>query len=184
MVGVRDSNIDVFVDNFSYNTCVIMMFIDSIIYGLLAWYLDKVLPSEYGTRLPYYFPLMKNYWFPIENTTSNMNSLHLNNDNNNNNNNLKESLLDNASKIELGERDSLTVNNQNQSFLGNKFEQVNESLLQQQKDMKCIRIKALRKVYETTGEDRVAVDNLDMEMYEGQITVLLGILIKHLFLLY
>lgn len=35
-------------------------------------------------------------------------------------------------------------------------------------------IRDLRKVFETTSEDRVAVKGLNLDIYEGQCTVLLG----------
>jgi hypothetical protein len=62
-VGVQTDNANTIVENFSYELCVVMMFIDAIIYGVLAWYFDKVLPSEFGTPLPLYFPFLPSYWF-------------------------------------------------------------------------------------------------------------------------
>jgi ATP-binding cassette, subfamily A (ABC1), member 3 len=49
-----------------------------------------------------------------------------------------------------------------------KFEPVSQD------EDKCVMIRSLRKVYETTAEDRVAVKCLNMDIYEGQCTVLLG----------
>ncbi len=39
-----------------------MLAFDAILYGGLAWYLDKVFPSEFGTPLPWYFPVLPSYW--------------------------------------------------------------------------------------------------------------------------
>lgn len=55
-----------------------------------------------------------------------------------------------------------------------KFEPVSQELLRQQDEDKCVMIRNLRKVYETTAEDRIAVKSLNMDIYEGQCTVLLG----------
>lgn len=55
-----------------------------------------------------------------------------------------------------------------------KVEPVSADMLRQQEENKCIMIRGLRKVYETTAEDRVAVKGLTMDIYEGQCTVLLG----------
>ena len=41
---------------------VIMILIDLILYGLLAAWLDNILPTEYGTRRPAFFCLDPNYW--------------------------------------------------------------------------------------------------------------------------
>jgi ATP-binding cassette subfamily A (ABC1) protein 3 len=54
------------------------------------------------------------------------------------------------------------------------LEPVSSELSQQMSDDRCILIRNLRKVYATTSEDRVAVDCLNMEIFEGQVTVLLG----------
>jgi ABC-type multidrug transport system fused ATPase/permease subunit len=35
---------------------------DIIIYGVLTWYLNRVVPSDFGTPLPWNFPFQKAYW--------------------------------------------------------------------------------------------------------------------------
>jgi len=62
LVGVQSSNVGLETSNFTYNLCVGMLFFDAVLYGVLAWYLDNVLPSEFGTPLPYYFPFLPSYW--------------------------------------------------------------------------------------------------------------------------
>jgi len=41
---------------------LIFYFIDTILYLLIAWYLDSVLPVEYGVSQPWYFFLTPTYW--------------------------------------------------------------------------------------------------------------------------
>ena len=41
---------------------VIMILIDLVLYGLLAAWLDNILPTEYGTRRPPFFCLDPKYW--------------------------------------------------------------------------------------------------------------------------
>ena len=55
-----------------------------------------------------------------------------------------------------------------------KIEPVSEELKAQEEDGKCLMIRNLRKVFTTTAEDRVAVECLNLNVYEGQVTVLLG----------
>ena len=62
LVGVQAANINEQTSNFTYSLCVSMLLVDALLYGGLAWYLDKVLPSEHGTQLPLYFPLLPSYW--------------------------------------------------------------------------------------------------------------------------
>jgi hypothetical protein len=55
-VGVLASNLNtVTASNFSAGGAISMMFVDFILYAVLGWYLDKVLPSDYGTRRSYCF---------------------------------------------------------------------------------------------------------------------------------
>ena len=41
---------------------LIMMSADIVLYGLLAYYLDNVLPTEYGTRRKPWFPFQLSFW--------------------------------------------------------------------------------------------------------------------------
>jgi ATP-binding cassette subfamily A (ABC1) protein 3 len=58
LVGVQFSNASQTTSNFSYSACVSMLIFDAILYGVIAWYLDKTVASEFGTQLPYYFPFL------------------------------------------------------------------------------------------------------------------------------
>jgi hypothetical protein len=50
--------------NLSYAAAVSLLLLDAALYTALAWYLDKVLPAEYGTQLPWWFPVSRGYWDP------------------------------------------------------------------------------------------------------------------------
>lgn len=39
-----------------------MLIIDSVVYLLIALYVEAVFPGEYGVPHPWYFPLTSNYW--------------------------------------------------------------------------------------------------------------------------
>ena len=41
---------------------MLMLLVDTALYGLLAAWLDNVLPTEYGTRRPAWFCLQPGYW--------------------------------------------------------------------------------------------------------------------------
>uniref|UniRef100_A0A8C1UG03 P-type phospholipid transporter n=1 Tax=Cyprinus carpio TaxID=7962 RepID=A0A8C1UG03_CYPCA len=49
-------------DEFSFLISIIMMVLDTILYGILAWYLDNVFPGQYGIGRPFYFPIQPSYW--------------------------------------------------------------------------------------------------------------------------
>jgi len=74
-VGVQMNNIDDGLYNF--RGCVQIMFFDFLWYGLLAWYLDQVVPGDIGTPLHPLFLFHKSYWFPKSHES---NALHENTD--------------------------------------------------------------------------------------------------------
>lgn len=45
------------------NTCQNLI-LDCILWGLLGWYANRVVPSDYGRPLPWYFPVSISYWCP------------------------------------------------------------------------------------------------------------------------
>ncbi|KAM9713003.1 retinal-specific phospholipid-transporting ATPase ABCA4a isoform 3-T3 [Menidia menidia] len=50
-------------DEFSFLTSIFMMGLDTVLYAVMAWYLDNVFPGQYGIGRPLYFPLQPCYWF-------------------------------------------------------------------------------------------------------------------------
>ncbi|XP_069366933.1 retinal-specific phospholipid-transporting ATPase ABCA4-like isoform X1 [Paralichthys olivaceus] len=49
-------------DTYSFLTSVLMMALDAVLYGVLAWYLDNVFPGQYGIGQKFYFPFQPSYW--------------------------------------------------------------------------------------------------------------------------
>ncbi|KAM6900621.1 retinal-specific phospholipid-transporting ATPase ABCA4a [Xenentodon cancila] len=49
-------------DEFSFLTSICMMGLDTVLYAVLAWYLDNVFPGQYGIGRPFYFPILPCYW--------------------------------------------------------------------------------------------------------------------------
>jgi len=48
--------------NYSLKTCYIMFTIDFFIYLFLGWYLQNVIPHEFGVAKPWYFLFLPSYW--------------------------------------------------------------------------------------------------------------------------
>uniref|UniRef100_A0A8B9HX73 P-type phospholipid transporter n=1 Tax=Astyanax mexicanus TaxID=7994 RepID=A0A8B9HX73_ASTMX len=59
-------------DEFSFLNSIGMMLFDSVLYAVLAWYLDNVFPGQYGIGRPFYFPLQPSYWQRPERPLSDM----------------------------------------------------------------------------------------------------------------
>ena len=49
---------------YTFSTTIRMLAFDAILWSIVAWYLNRVVPSEYGTPLRWYFPFTPSYWCP------------------------------------------------------------------------------------------------------------------------
>ncbi|XP_013143540.1 PREDICTED: ATP-binding cassette sub-family A member 3-like isoform X2 [Papilio polytes] len=122
-------------DQFQPGHVVLMLILDTILYMLIAMYVEKIRPGLYGVPLPWYFPFTKSYWCPNRKKSA------------------KITMSDGVDK------------------------DYNDALLQVVHDEEPkgvpmgICIENLTKVYK--GRKK-AVDNLNLRMYENEITVLLG----------
>ncbi|XP_033029913.1 phospholipid-transporting ATPase ABCA1 [Lacerta agilis] len=65
-------------DSYNLTTSVCMMLFDSLLYGVLTWYIEAVFPGQYGIPRPWYFPFMKSYWCGEESGEQQTPSLHKN----------------------------------------------------------------------------------------------------------
>ncbi|XP_053685902.1 phospholipid-transporting ATPase ABCA3-like [Sabethes cyaneus] len=114
-------------DELSVGLTMVMLLVDSVIYLLIALYVEKVFPGKYGVAQPWYFPFTKEFW------TNKTNILPT-----------SESKLEEESANCEPEPVGLNAG---------------------------IQIKGLRKEY---SKSKVAVRGLNLNMFEDQITVLLG----------
>ena len=68
VVGLHWSNINSFSsvdDNFTMLNTLIMLIVDIFFYSIVTWYLDALLPGNFGTPLPFYFPFMVHVFFNL-----------------------------------------------------------------------------------------------------------------------
>jgi hypothetical protein len=49
---------NIFDDSLNLGVILTVMILFSFLYFALAWYIEKVLPGEYGVSWPFYFPFM------------------------------------------------------------------------------------------------------------------------------
>ncbi|XP_072607402.1 ATP-binding cassette sub-family A member 17-like [Vulpes vulpes] len=133
--GMRWKHVGGLSGEFNFSHVLVMLVLDSILYGLVAWYVEAVLPGEYGIPKPWYFFVMPSHWQRRSSS-------------------LTRSVLD------VGDPDKASES---------KFIQEEPTDL-----VKGIEIRQLYKVYQTGKSKHVAVKGLTMNLYQGQITVLLG----------
>ena len=139
-------------DDPSFGFTIGMMVFDFFLYCFLAWYLDNVIPGEFGSKRKFYFLLQPSYWgLKTKNRKSRSSSM-------------KAILLRKESAEEVIE----------QSQGNNIVEHVGQDLAYKA----VVEINDLRKVFiHGSGyfkKEVIAVRGLNLTMYEGQITCLLG----------
>jgi ABC-type multidrug transport system fused ATPase/permease subunit len=49
---------------YTFNTCINSLIFDCILWGIVSWYLNRVIKPDYGQALPFWFPFSRSYWFP------------------------------------------------------------------------------------------------------------------------
>lgn len=143
-LGVNSADL---VRNYSFDTAIYMMVLDTIIYLVLAWYCDEVLPSslrEFGVPRPFYFPFTASYWREVFGVVGGEHDV-------------VEGVMDGKKFKPAGAGHKL-------------FEQPSTDLLSRGSDDKCVAIRSLRREF---GKF-TAVNDIDLDCFENQITVILG----------
>jgi ABC-type Na+ transport system ATPase subunit NatA len=136
--------------------CIEMLVVDLFLYSFLGWYLDQTLPQEFGTREKPWFLFTKAYWLRgAEGGAAG---------------GVAGGAAGGAAEA-LGaeEREAL-----NQGVEPQNFEGVPGELREQEGAGRCLSICGLRKTFSTPDGQKVAVQGLHLNMYEGQIFALLG----------
>ncbi|XP_028924307.2 ATP-binding cassette sub-family A member 12 [Ornithorhynchus anatinus] len=135
--------------SFGWLCCLIL--IDAIIYFLIAWYVRNVFPGTYGMAAPWYFPILPSYW--------------------------KERFGWDEVKREREKSNgflftNIMLQNTNTSDSKTNAEYIFPSNLEPEpKDLTIgVSLHGITKMYGS----KVAVDNLNLNFYEGHITSLLG----------
>ncbi|XP_043210381.1 phospholipid-transporting ATPase ABCA3-like, partial [Amphibalanus amphitrite] len=122
-----------------FGGCIVMLCVDIVLYAFLAFYLDNVLPNEYGRRESVFFIFKKSYWFGS-------------------NKSLLLADMDGDHAALDGQDSSPDV----------------EPVSGEVKQKLALRVFGLRKEFTNNKKKVVAVNDLSLDMYEGQITAILG----------
>lgn len=119
---------------YTFRTCLYSLIADVIVWGIVTWYLNRVMRPDYGQAYPPWFPFTASYWCPGRAT----------------------------SYVPDGDASALSEEL--------PLEPVTDTLQRQSESGENIEIRGLTKVF---GESR-AVDRLNLNMYKGEVTALLG----------
>jgi ATP-binding cassette subfamily A (ABC1) protein 3 len=183
-IGAHWNNLDIDVGGgINLRTVMLMLVFDSIVYTVLGSYLEYVWPKEFGVQRPFWFPCVKSYWCPHHAQRDDVRAV----------NHLQHGAWSRARFRQLftmprqrqlseneataaitagfdptsgdGARDAAST-----SFV----EEVTPSLKAQESTGNCLQIQGLRRTFSTPDGEKVAVAGLNLNIYEGQITALLG----------
>ncbi|KAM6307367.1 glucosylceramide transporter ABCA12 [Aegotheles albertisi] len=133
-------------DNTSFGWMCWLILIDSFIYFILGWYIRNVFPGRYGMAAPWYFPLLPSYWVEYNSYLPLWNEK-------------QRGLL--FTKLML----------RKETTLNNKICAPAPHLEPEPTDLTLgVSLRGITKVYGS----KAAVDNLNLNFYEGNITSLLG----------
>ncbi|CAK4506217.1 unnamed protein product [Aphanomyces euteiches] len=146
---------------------------DSIIMLVLGWYFQQIVPQEYGVQKPWNFLFTRDYWWPRSSWTPTTEQI---------------SMLEESPVSILGQDDFFKAHSTPmRAHAGTSASEDDEhhenmSHVEPPSQMEkvklrsgdCIQISGLRKVFPTEDGEKVAVHCLDLTMYAGQITALLG----------
>ncbi|KAL4218636.1 ATP-binding cassette sub- A member 2 [Mactra antiquata] len=149
-------------DYFSLLHVYIMMCVDTVLYFILAWYIENVHPGTYGIPKPWYFPFTCSYWLNTTPTDCDIKQLvgihrkhgqykYIQRSDSN-----LENISDNQGIFWCGCNNDCLC----------KFEQEPRDLTP------GVIVNNLRKTYSNC--DQPALDGLNMKLFEGQITAFLG----------
>lgn len=115
-------------DSLSIGLLVIALLVAAVLYLMIALYVEKIYPGEYGVPEPWYFPFTRTFWF--------------------------------------GQPEDIRITDSSRIFRNSNY--FEEDPIGRNAG---VRINNLRKVY---SNKRVAVDGLSLNMFDNDITVLLG----------
>eukprot|EP01084_Bolivina_argentea_P160890 280133_1 len=154
-IGAQWSNINELneLTNFRLSTAYYMMFVDFIIYTLFMFYLDRVWPTKYGVRRPWYAPfeIMDEWYDKIEWCRKKRGR---------GSENMSKSLNNSDALINDEINDSKTIEYVDEKITGSPM----------------LELKQLTKIFKggNEGRDNIAVDRLNLKMYQDQVFCLLG----------
>ena len=163
--------------NYSIFYMNLMQFIDFFLFLFLGYYLQNVLPHEFGIRKPFYFICTKNFWCKNsknQKIVSNKLDKELNNQNNIQNidmNNIKSS--DKSQLKEASNNININIDlnlNAGENSFSKNFE--SEEIYKDKTNPD--EVLQIRNIVKTFSDGKTAVNNVSLNFYKDEIFALLG----------
>ena len=160
--------------NYSLGIMLLMLFVDFFIYLFLGYYLQNVLPHQYGLRKPFYFLFTSEYWFGKSSTKLKEKSKMIEANDMDDGKQDKNTVMDTTiAKLNRIQKDSCSSNTS--MFKDNYKDDPNfegEALYKDKtKKDDALRIKNIKKTFD---DGKTAVNNVGLNFYKDEIFALLG----------
>lgn len=143
---------------YSFNTSIGFLFFDTLLYLFLGWYVEQVMPREYGVAKPFWFLFSPKYWcacfWPYSSAPD-------------------DGSMGSSTQFGDGSRDvdDHSHGSPNRSLHDTEDQDGNESIADPHLIPRIV-TKSLVKRYNKAAD--AAVNHLNLTLYESQITTLLG----------
>lgn len=175
-IGITFENAMTLTRNFQFGTALGMMVLDTLLYLVLAWYIDNVLPSrfrEFGVARVWYFFVTPAYWREVFGIKTKASAPIVSE---------QSPLRRGVTSVNAMSSAPITTNaTQNSKRKHNGpptdasfIETPDSSMQAKEREQRCVSVRGLRKEFSTPDGIKVAVDDVNLTMYEGQIFALLG----------
>ena len=162
-IGVQWSNLtEISESNFNFATVLAMLLFDFVLYGAGFIYLSNVLPSEYGAQRSPLYPCQTCMRCCCHRRSKPASGRWAQQDS------LGQTLLQDAAP------DSTAIPPKQEQPQSAIVEPVNEVLLRQVEQGRTVSFDGLGRTFETPAGLKHAVVNLNLTLFEGQVSVLLG----------
>ena len=166
--------------NYSMGTCYIMFTVDFFIYILLGYYLQNVVPREYGVQKPFYYIFMPSYWFgccSCCNKEENESKKKIEQEMEKQGDNTIVVMLDTI-KEKMDDNNDIISNQSNNSSVfddnphKNEIDFQNEDIYRDKsKKNDVFMLRNITKVY---GDGKMAVNDVSFNLFRNEIFALLG----------
>ncbi|ETO31060.1 ATP-binding cassette sub-family A member 3 isoform 2, partial [Reticulomyxa filosa] len=147
LIGLQWDNINEEYNYFRFSSAILIMGLDTLIYFALTLYLDRVWPSRYGQREPWYFLCTPSFWCPSRQKQV-------------------EDADISSSEMQMTRRMSTLMSSEVYEPMGSEY--IHKGA--------AISVRDLKKTFgDPFGQTEVkAVNGVSLDIYEGEIFCLLG----------
>ena len=152
----------IYYNNYSIEIMYLMFIINFFIYLFLGYYLDNILPHDFGIQKRWNFLFTKNYWNTFKYNKNLIKHSKISEENNNNNQKYKNNIMDTGNII---------ISNEENIYNNSPDFESEEIYKEKAKNGEVFKIRNIVKKFD---DGKTAVDGVNLNLYKDEIFALLG----------